>query len=510
MQSLFKSKVWPVYPHESKKVIAMSILLFAVVFNYTILRDTKDALIVNAAGAGAITFLKSYCVTPAAFIFVVTYTYMANFISREKLFYITILPFLTFFGLFGFVLYPNVELLHPSVEKVQHLYNLAPTMKGFINIYAYWVYSLFYIVSELWGSAMVTVCFWQFANFIVRLDESKRIYGVFILIGNLSLLISGPIIMLCSQTVKYYFTSEVEAWGVSLKLLMSAVVIMGCTAVYVFRWLHVNILKDSAYDYYTKSELFNVNAQQKQKKKIGLLDSFRIITQSNELILILILVLAYGITLNLIEVQWKHQLGLFTNGDRGLYNSIMGFSSFAQGIMSIFVGFIGIQILQKAKWYNIAVITPIIFLIGGCALFMFVLSKYQLTKYLSPFNIDATYLAVMLGFVVLIVVKPVKYTLFDTAKEMAFIPLNPHQKSQGKVAVDVMGARVGKGSGSLIQTWLLVGLATSDVMVIAPSCFIIFLLIASVWIYAVKLLAPMLSVDAETPVAQTELKAQVG
>ena len=98
---------------------------------------------------------------------------------------------------------------------------------------------------------------------------------MFVIIGNLSLLLSGPLVIFCSQTIKYYVPEGVDAWGVSLKLLMSAVLIMGALAVCAFRWLHVYILSHSKYDYYSKSELINHNLQKKDKK-IGLFDSFKI------------------------------------------------------------------------------------------------------------------------------------------------------------------------------------------------------------------------------------------
>jgi hypothetical protein len=69
-----------------KKFIPLAMIMFAVLFNYTILRDTKDTLVVNAAGAGAITFLKSYCVTPMAILFVIFYAKLTNILNRENVF----------------------------------------------------------------------------------------------------------------------------------------------------------------------------------------------------------------------------------------------------------------------------------------------------------------------------------------------------------------------------------------------------------------------------------------
>ena len=44
-----------------KKIIPLSLMLFCILFNYTILRDTKDVLVVTAPNSGAeiIPFLKT-------------------------------------------------------------------------------------------------------------------------------------------------------------------------------------------------------------------------------------------------------------------------------------------------------------------------------------------------------------------------------------------------------------------------------------------------------------------
>ena len=65
--------LWPIHNYEMKKFLPLGLIMFCILFNYTLLRDTKDTLVVNAAGARAITFLKLYCVTPGAILFVILY-----------------------------------------------------------------------------------------------------------------------------------------------------------------------------------------------------------------------------------------------------------------------------------------------------------------------------------------------------------------------------------------------------------------------------------------------------
>jgi AAA family ATP:ADP antiporter len=496
----WRATLWPIHGYEMKKFIPLAVIMFAVLFNYTILRDTKDTLVVSAAGAGAITFLKSYCVTPMAILFVIFYAKLTNILSRENVFYATIIPFLAFFGLFGFVLYPNLDILHPSKETVDALYQAAPALSGFIDIYAYWVYSLFYILSEIWGSAMIALCFWQFANHVVRIRESKRFYGLFAVIGNAALLLSGPTVYFCSDSIKHFVPEGIDAWGVSLKLLMGAVLIMGIVAIYTFKWMHNNVLNDKLY--FDPEE---AGVPKKKKEKPSLSDSLKMVLKSKELLLIATLIMAYGVTINLVEVQWKHQMKLFAAGDKGLYNGLMGQYSFFQGLFAIAFGLlVGNQILRRVSWMKAAIITPLVMLVGGGIFFLFIISQGLMEPLLAFLNSNAFTAATFLGMAILIIAKPIKYMLFDPTKEMAYIPLSDEEKTKGKAAVDVIGGRAGKAGGAMVQSWLLMAFATKDVVAIAPIGFIVFAVIAVAWLYAVK----ALSVRVSTATAAREKELQ--
>jgi AAA family ATP:ADP antiporter len=487
-----RKAIWPIYNYELKKFVPLGLIMFCILFVYTLLRDTKDTLMVTSAvtGAGVISFLKVWFVTPSAVLFVIYYSKLTNILSREKVFYAVVTPFIVFFGLFAFIINPNLDLLHPSAEFVAFLHAQYPSLSGFIDVFALWSYSLFYVLSEIWGSAMIALMFWQFANQIVRMNDSKRFYGLFVVIGNVALIFSGQAVKFCSESIKsFYSGTEEEVWQVSLYLLMGSVVIMGSLAMYIYRWMYVNVLTDPKY--YDGANA----APKKKKQKPGLKESIKIILASPELGLIAMLIMAYGVTINLVEVQWKQQLNIYFAGNKGAYNGFMGDYSTWTGIATIlFSLLIGSRILRVLSWFKAAIITPAFICIGGALFFLFILSadweaiKPFVAHMLSIIGTSPVTAAAFLGAGVVLMSKAVKYCLFDPTKEMAYIPLDEELKTKGKAAVDVIGGRAGKAGGAFVQSMLIMIMATKDVVVIAPICFATFVGVCLIWFVSVKLL----------------------
>ena len=92
------------------------------------------------------------------------YTKLANVLSKKALFYTVIIPFIAFFGAVGFVLYPLSNQIHPQAFADKLLNVLGPRFLGPLAIMRIWSFCLFYVMAELWGSVVVSVLFWGFAN----------------------------------------------------------------------------------------------------------------------------------------------------------------------------------------------------------------------------------------------------------------------------------------------------------------------------------------------------------
>ncbi|QED23315.1 Npt1/Npt2 family nucleotide transporter [Candidatus Deianiraea vastatrix] len=479
-----RALLWPIHNYELKKFIPLALLMFCILFNYTAFRNTKDTLILTAADAGTITFLKTYCVTPMAILFVVLYVKMSNVFNAEKIFYATMIPFLAFFGLFAFVLNPNLSAIQPSAESVEVLIASYPRLAGFIKIYQNWAYSLFFIMSELWGSMLLSLSFWQFANYIVRMNEAKRFYGLFVVVANISTILSGITVKYSAELARNFTPAGSDQWDWSLKTLISIAIVMGVICMGIFRWMHTSVLTDPKY--------FEPPKETKgKKKKPGLVESAKIVFTSPELGLIASLIICYGITINLVEVQWKNQVKLFFGTDKNAMNAFMGSYSAWTGVATIiFALFFGSNILRRLGWFFSAAFTPVVILALGGLFFGFIFAKGAMEHLIS----NPIYAAALVGAGVIIASKAAKYCLFDPTKEMAYIPLDPELKSKGKAAVDVIGGRLGKSGGALTQTILLMVMGTTNVLSIAPIASGVFVVMCIVWLYAVKGLSNKLKV----------------
>jgi AAA family ATP:ADP antiporter len=464
----------------------MALLFFFINFNYTILRDTKDSLIVTAPGSGAeaIPFLKLWGVLPAAVLFMLFYSKLSNIFSKPKLFYTMISIFMGFFAIFVLILYPNRDVLHPTVFADSLQAMLPKGLSGLVANMRNWTYALFYIMSELWGSVALSLLFWGFANDTTRTSEAKRFYNIFGLGGNLAMLVSGPLIVYFSR-IQGKLALGVDAWGVTLNYLVGMVVLSALIIMGIYWWINKNVLTDTRF--YDPAEQQKVK---KEKPKMSLGESFKFLAGSKYIRCLALIVLSYGIAIQLVEVTWKDQIKLMVQGNTNEYSAFMGnFSTLTGAVTLIMMLFVGGNVIRFFGWTKAALITPIVLLVTGVGFFSFIIFKDSLVGFISLFGTSPLVLAVLFGQAQNILSKSTKYSLFDPTKEMAYVPLDQESKVKGKAAIDVVGARLGKSGGALINQGLIIALGS--IAVITPYVAGILFLIIFVWIYSAKSLGKL-------------------
>ncbi len=478
-----RSFIWPIHRYELRKFLPMLFIMFLVCFNYSIVRNMKDTVVVTTSGAEVIPFIKLWAMLPGAILLTLFYTYLSRRYSQERAFYVMVTMFISFYSLFAFVLYPYRDVLHPH-QLTESLSTLLPEgFNGLVAMLCNWSFTVFYVMSELWGSLVLSVIFWGFANEVTKLHEARRFYSVFSIFSNIAAIAAG-------QSANYLaygdgagfifrFASD-DSFEQGLMFLMFLVTICGIGIMVIFRWMNKNVLNDPSFDdlHKTKSDM------KKNKKRLSLKESFAFLSNSKYLICIAVLVIAYNLTINLAEVVWKDQLRTL-KPEPEEFNRFLNNVTSAIGCVSTLTAVFMVRIISKFGWTRTAMITPIIMLITCMGFFAFMIFQgtlgpiaFALTG-LTPLTI-----AVFFGATQNCFSKAMKYSVFDATKEMAFIPLDHETKLNGKAAIDGVGSRFGKSGGSLVHQGLILvfGSLTSSASYVA----VIILAVITGWITAVR------------------------
>jgi AAA family ATP:ADP antiporter len=230
-----------------------------------------------------------------------------------------------------------------------------------------------------------------------------------------------------------------------------------------------------------------LKAHRDSPMKMGMRKSFAALAQSKYLSCIAILVVTFNIVMNLAEVVWKDQVkNLYP--DPAHFNGYMADVTFWIALIAALVSlFISGNLIRRFGWTKSALIAPIFTLVTGILFFAsLLLPDKSIAGICSMIGTSPVALAVFLGSLQNCIVRGTKYSLVDSTKEMAFIPLSQEARLKGKAAIDGIGSRLGKSGGSLIYQFLLLtfGSIVGSIPVVA------FLLLVAIggWIVAVRTL----------------------
>lgn len=481
----WRERLWPIHGFELKKILPLIILKFFISFTYQILTVMKDSFVVTAKGGGAevIPILKGWIVLPIALAITLLYSKLTNLFKRSTLFYGIILFFIAFVCLYGFVLYPHLDALSPHRSADWLLGIVGQENAHWVAIYRNWIQSLFFVVAELWGQVVIFLLFWGFVNHISTFFESRRYYNLFIAGGDMAQIFAGPLV--------YFYTRHYvgDQFPLALKFLCGYVLVFGILISALYWWLNRYVLTDKRF--------YNLEEHQipiDTKTKLSLRDSLRFIVRSKYLRCIAVMVVAYGLTVNLVEVTWKANLKL-AYPDIGAYQAFMASVSSSVGVCSFMITtmFSG-MIIRMFGWHFSAQITPIIVGSGALIFLTLFLNQEWIAPLTGIFGMTPLMLIVLFGAFQNISQKVCKYAFFDSTKEMSYIPLDPESKVKGKAAIDVVGSRLGKSGAAWIQIILIQMAGTGSVLSITHfllpliACTVIF------WIFSVRSLSKQFEV----------------
>ena len=183
-------QIFPVKRKELVQFFLVTALLLCILLVQNILKALKDTLVSTLVATEVILILKTWFVLPTAFLFVLIYSKLVAWLRLKHVFYVVILAFSIFFGVFSFYLFPRQYDASYAYNNVL-IFAQAPYLKWCYLMYKNWGCCLFYVISELWQNLVYALLFWQFVNFIHSIEQSRRFYIFFGVFSQIGLLITG-------------------------------------------------------------------------------------------------------------------------------------------------------------------------------------------------------------------------------------------------------------------------------------------------------------------------------
>lgn len=435
---------------EDVKHVILSGMFFCNLGVYTLIRDLKDVMLVTACGAESIPFMKTWVNFPLSISFMIFFTKLCDYnLKQQHIYRIIYLGVFSLYMILGYVLYPNRLLLSPSLdlESIQYVH------KALLLIFNNWIAALFYALSTIWGSTIVSLLFWLTANNYVKKENAKVIYPLFGVLSNFSLIICGFI-------TNHLGTIHKLDWNMNVKSMMMVIFLFGSLNALLYEILVRN------YDMVNMIDL-----KPKSRSNISMVDGFKNMMTTPFVMYMVILLACYGSAGNLIDTVWKYNIREYFQNPSD-YSRFMGTVSSSKGVVSMITMVISSFILKHIPYKVTIMITPIL------------LSSMGMVFFILNLNNPNPFVIVIFGSVIQIAVKSVKYAFFDPNKEIAFMSMNDDIKTKGKATIDVLSNSLGKSGISLMLQFMI--LCSGSIIDLVPYLMIIFMIISSIWINSAK------------------------
>ena len=484
----FRGTFFPIYVHELKKLIPLTLIFFCISFNYSVLRSFKDILMYNNMIDGRKSiYCAKVLVIPSIFFLTFLYTFIAKRVNRDVRFNIVTFFFAAFFFSFVLIAYRrgvfNEALQISWFDKyIESNSKLAP----WFDCLRKWPITIFYIFVESWGTIMLGVSFWTFANAINSSKQAKRVYSFLMIGAAIGSVFAGLFIKAFEDDT-------------FINLIVPCILIFVLALVY-------NYLGYKVGKYPVEYEI-EEKIEKKKKVKLSFIASIRLILTSRYLLLLLCVVLGYNVFMVLLESIWKGSINEYKNYLVDLFKqswplleakklaekeikNIYFLQSIFVGLLSLFIIFFFSRTVSKKRWSLVAFVTPFI---GGVMSLIFMFSYFFIKKFLPEGSsllggINPLYLSVLIGLAIAVFIKASKYVFFDTSKERAYIPLDEEARVNGKAAIDAIGSRLGKGMSAIFISTVLDPFFSKET--VALISFVLLFLILILWIFAILRLSP--------------------
>lgn len=415
----------------------MFTLFFLLNVNYSVLRSLRNTLAVADLGGGAhsIPIYELVGVLPGAIFMTWGLGRLMNRFSLEKVFLITLACFIGFFVSFNLFVYPYLL-----------------TLKGFgqaANSVIQILLMVFYAMAELWKPALAVILFWGLINRYMPVGEAKGLYAPLMLGGSLGSMAAGPLISACTSEWLWLKVSlSTLQWKDSFNMMVALITFIGMLAAFLYYVLWKRLAVDSI-------DQRNLTEGVESGETYSLKEGIALCMKDKPLRLLSWIVFADYISYSLGEVIFLEVVKI-QYPQPADYCHFMGHLSLGTGLLTFLSSVCITPFILRNYHLTVAyLITPLCLLVTEGAFFVFLRGYLVRDTLFGLSEAEWVGIVVILGSVQYCICRAAKNTLFDASKELTFVLMPDALRLRGKLIIDGLCSRLGRGCSSLLSIGLI-------------------------------------------------------
>jgi len=405
----------------------MAAMFFIISFIYSVARVLKDAAVIGKQLPTSIFFLKFVIILPFSFISVGIIQKALDKYPFTKIFDVTLIVFAVAFTILGSLLLPFSDYIQIQPFWAKDIFadgkavaRSTDFLFSIALVFNEWTSSAIYVLSEMFGSLILSYLFMTFANGLSTPGQSARFVPLFYVGSNLALLLSGMINY-------FYSVSKSKMSYVAAERFFNGFFCLSgilCAVIYLLKkYLENNV---------TSKPMFvrKTFTKKKSKVKVGFVDGLIEMSKSKLLLNMSLVVLFYAVSTNIIESAYKSALAVGANetGEaKSTYASI--YTSIEQSGVAVIVMILLLtpfpRLIKTKGWITIAILCPIITFFSAFGTFVLAYLNFPITNkednifdiYRLPSTDSIIKLENIVGVICVSLMKISKYAAFDITKE---------------------------------------------------------------------------------------------
>jgi len=353
--------------------------------------------------------------------------------------------------------------------------------------------SFHFIVTELYGSMVLSNLFLNFFNESVPAKQLIRFFPLIIVSANIGLICSG----LCGKLLKLLQDSQSQKF--ILYVFMGMFVVMGALC-FLIRFFIEKTLVELRTPLFHETEDLSIK---KQKRSNLTREEEKSVLYSPLTISICLTVIGYGLITNLVESAFKASMKELGKASKvGSQSTVIGLNAYVQLIVGTTVCMVLLTpfkgLIKVWGYKSFAFISPVICLIG--ALLIFGLSSYNVLRsqsnVIGPLKLLRMFIKedsdkkilnieVFVSCVFVSLIKVSKYAAFDICKEVVSSHIDSKYLPYIKTISDSICGKFGKASGSLFALLATMLMGTSQIRDVGLFALVVVTLFIFLWFYSI-------------------------